>query len=76
MTTKVVQPLRITTRTAATMLDLKLDAVRRLIKQGVFTPLVPSGRGRGKRLYLRPEEVQAYAEGGVGAVSAIKKRKR
>jgi hypothetical protein len=49
----------------------------KLIPAGVFTPIRPFGFGKGKRVYLLTEEVEAYAYGGEQAVKDLRsKRKR
>lgn len=66
------KPLRLSVTTACEMLDLAPSAVRALFENGTFTCLAPHGRGRGKRLYLVPAEVEAYAVGGRDAVEKIR----
>jgi len=50
------------------------DAVRILAKAGTLTPIFPAGKGRGKKMYLIPGEVEAYATGGLEGVVAYRKR--
>lgn len=69
-----VTPLRLKVKDAATMLGLELQYVYKLTRDGVFTPLRPNGKGRGKRYYLLPGEVEAYARGGVAAVKAWRRK--
>jgi hypothetical protein len=69
------KPLRIKVASAAKLLDLKLEAVRDLIHDGTFTAIAPNGRGRGKRLYLVPAEVEAYATGGRAAVEKVRAKR-
>lgn len=57
-------PLRISVTSACEILDLAPSAVRGLIHDGTFTTIAPHGRGRGKRLYLFPDEVRVYATEG------------
>lgn len=65
-------PLRLSVTSAGEILDLAPTAVRDLIHNGTFTVLAPNGRGRGKRLYLLPDEVRAYATGGREAVEKLR----
>ncbi len=76
MAAETIQPLRYSVRTAARLLGMGPDAVRVLAKAGTLTPLYPAGRGRGKKVYLLPDEVHAYATGGLEGVVAYRKRKR
>lgn len=69
------KPLRIKVASAAKLLDLKLEAVRDLIHDGTFTAIAPNGRGRGRRLYLIPAEVEAYATGGREAVEKLRAKR-
>lgn len=68
------RPLRLSVTSAGEVLDLAPSAVRDLIHNGTFTALAPNGRGRGKRLYLLPVEVEAFATGGREAVEQLRKK--
>jgi len=51
------------------------NAVRQLAAARVLTAIYPAGTGKGKKIYLNPDEVDAYAAGGVeGAVMYRKKQ--
>ncbi len=71
-----VKPLRLSMATAAKMLGLTSEGVRGLVEAGIFRPLTPNGRGRGKRMYLIPGEVEAYATGGLEGVVNYRKKQR
>jgi len=66
------KPLRIPLPEAARMLRITPDWLRRLAHDGVFTVVRPSGVGSGKRMYLIPAEVEAFATGGAEAVNALR----
>lgn len=68
-----VQPLRHSIRMAAKLLGMGPDAVRILAKAGTLTPIFPAGKGRGKKMYLIPAEVEAYATGGLEGVVEYRK---
>lgn len=72
---RMVRPLRIPLGEAAARLCSGLDHVRDLIHSGVLTVIAPNGRGRGKRLYVLPDEVEAYALGGREAVERLRAAK-
>lgn len=69
------QPLRISVTSAGELLDLTPHRIRELLDDGTFTALAPNGRGRGKRLYLLPAEVEAFAVGGRAAVEKLRAKK-
>lgn len=69
------RPLRLPLPEAARMLRLTPDYLRRLTHEGVFTLVRPNGSGAGKRIYLLPAEVEAYAVGGADAVAELKSQK-
>lgn len=72
-TAHAIQPLRLSMKTAAVKLGLTSEGVRGLVQAGVLNPLTPNGRGRGKRMYLLPAEVEAYALGGLEGVVEYRK---
>jgi hypothetical protein len=64
------EAIRLNPRTAALALDIDVLNVRKLVAEGVFTPLRPDGKGPGKRLWLYADEVRVYAtEGRDGVLS-------
>jgi hypothetical protein len=67
------RPLRLPLPEAARMLRLTPDYLRRLVNDGVFSVIRPNGVGVGKRMYLLPAEVEAFATGGIGAVAEMRK---
>lgn len=69
------RPIRLPLGDAALMLGLSLDYLRRLVHRGVFTVMRPNGVGSGKRMYLVPDEVEAFAAGGADAVAKLKSQK-
>lgn len=68
MTDVPVKTLRYPIKTAAKVLGVTPDAVRTLAKAGTLTPIYPAGTGKGKKIYLHPAEVEAYATGGLAGV--------
>lgn len=72
-----VEPVSVTPRTAAKMLDLAYDTVRRLVDSEVFTRISSSHRGVGKRYYLHTDEVRLYGETrSEDAVKKLRQEKR
>jgi hypothetical protein len=74
MAAKTLQPMRYSMRTAAEVLNVSPHQVRVLAKSGVLTPIYPAGQGRGKKTYVLPGEVQAYARGGLAGVVAYREK--
>ena len=58
------------------MLSIHYETVRKLITRGVFTAIRPNGKGIGKRIYVLPEEVAAYAIGGAKGVEEYREERR
>lgn len=60
------EKLRLTPRQAAERLAVSPITIRRMVGQGMFTaiPAREGERGPGKRYYLAPGEIEAYANGG------------
>jgi hypothetical protein len=70
-------PLRISIKRAAELLDIGYEKTWRLVSSGVFTRIDPDGnRGRGKRVYLDPDEVTVYAKAGLNALREYQARKK
>ena len=63
-----VKPLRLRVPTVAKLLDVTPNMVNHLIKSGTLTAVYPTGKGNGKKPYLNPGEVEAYALSGVEGV--------
>lgn len=68
MSDTVVQPLRLKVASAAKMCDVTPGQIRHLIKAGILTAIWPDGNGGGKKPYLIPAEVRAYATHGLAGV--------
>jgi len=64
--------LRVKASEAARRLGLNPQYLYALVRDGVFTPIRPSGKGPGKKLYLLPAEVEAFATGGKDAVAKLR----
>lgn len=73
MTAGTLKPMRLDMKSAGELLSLTADGIRKLIQSGVLTGLTPNGRGRGKRMYVLPGEVEAYATGGLEGVVNYRK---
>lgn len=55
------RPVSVTPATAARMLDIHYDTLRKgLMDRDVFTLLRPHGRGAGKRVYIPTDEIEVY----------------
>lgn len=67
-----VKPLRVSPNVAAVMCCVSVWHIHSEIRAGVFSVIAPKGRGFGKRIYLRTEEVEAYANGGTESVAALR----
>lgn len=67
-TAGTLQPLRMGLGNAAELLNISIDGVRKLIDAKVLTPILPNGRGRGKRMYVYPGEVEVFATEGLEGV--------
>lgn len=62
-TERRVERISVTISTAAAMLDLHYQTIRKLMREGVFTTIAtPKGRGRGKRVYVFVDEIKCYGE--------------
>jgi len=62
---------------AAAMATGKTQAeIREMVRSGVFTPIRPHGKGRGKTIYLYLDEIKAYRKGGLVAVVEFCKRQK
>lgn len=70
---RLVDPIRVSPRSAARMLSLSYETVRSLINSGTFTVIAPKGRGPGKRVYLLPDEVRVYGTDGTDALRDMQK---
>lgn len=70
------KPLRMGLPEAARLLTLTPDYLRRLANSGVFTVFRPNGKGGGKRMYLIPAEVEAFATGGPDAVAELRAKQK
>lgn len=68
-------PARLTVRQAAEALSVGPATVRRLVRVGQLSAVYPHGRGVGKRFYLDPAEVEAYARGGARAAAAHRSKR-
>lgn len=76
MSTSTIEPLRMSLKDAAALMALDVGTVRNLVYDDVFTVIAPFGRKKGRRIYLVPAEVRAYATGGAKAVAALRKKGR
>lgn len=76
-------PLRCRVSDAAAVLGVDRVTVYRKVRDGELSAMRPDGRGPGKKVYLRPGEVRAYAgedplypDGGAKAARAWRKANR
>jgi excisionase family DNA binding protein len=69
-----VKPLRYSVSTAAKLLDVTGQAVRELVRSGVLTGIEAKAHARGRKVYLDPAEVEAYARGGLAGVVAYREK--
>lgn len=66
------RPLRVSIREAARMCSVSYGTIHSEVQAQVFTVIAASGRGRGKRVYIPTDEVDAYAFGGPDAVKSLR----
>lgn len=76
MTQADATPLRLKAADAARRLSLNPIYLYQLVREGVFTGIRPNGKGPGKKLYLLPAEVEAFATGGKAAVEKLRAKMR
>lgn len=57
-----IEPKTVPFREAMERTRLSRSTLDGMIDRGVFTILAPQGRGIGKRLYFRTDELNVYAE--------------
>lgn len=73
--TTTIKPLRYSPKQVAALLNVDVITVRKWIKDGRFDALHPNGKGQGKRIYIRTDELEAYVEGGWNAVNKLRAAK-
>ena len=66
------KPLRWAVRLAAEKLGVSTQTVIKMAKANLFTVLRGGPAGHGRRMYLRPAEVEAFAAGGLEALAEAK----
>lgn len=72
---EALKPLRYSPKEAASLLGVDVVTVRKWIYEGRFDPLRPNGKGHGRRVYIRADELAAYADAGWDAVKSLRAAK-
>ena len=72
VTNTATSPFRVTIKHAADLFLLSTQTVNRMANAGVFTVVRGGPTAHGRRLYLLPAEVKAYATGGLDALAVVK----
>lgn len=66
------KPVRIRYADALGVLQVSRPTLDRLVRRDLFTVIAPGGRGRGKRIYLLPDELEVYGTRGEDALRAYR----
>lgn len=75
MVGSAVEPKRVTTTEAATLLGVATSTLWAYVNAGLLVPNAPHGRGPGKRVYFDRAEVEAFAKKGAAGAAAYRQRR-